>query len=129
MGKNCVFCDIIANREPSEKLYDDEDFVVFRNHLNWAPVMLLVIKKHHSTQQELWSDVSSAGRLALKMGQDHCPGGFRLISNFGRDAMQSQEHGHIHVIGGRMLAPYVKFNPFGFLKKNAWPVNVVEKSR
>ena len=27
-------------------------------------------------------------------------------SNFGRDAMQSQEHGHLHVLGVAYLVPY-----------------------
>jgi len=40
------------------------------------------------------------------MGEKHCPGGFRLVSNFGRDAMQSQEHAHVHVLGGTFLGEY-----------------------
>ena len=40
------------------------------------------------------------------MGQEHCPAGFRLLSNFGHDAMQSQEHGHIHILGGVFLGEY-----------------------
>ena len=36
-----------------------------------------------------------------------CPGGFRLLTNFGYDAMQSQEHGHLHILGGTYLGHYV----------------------
>jgi diadenosine tetraphosphate (Ap4A) HIT family hydrolase len=36
-----------------------------------------------------------------------CPGGFRLLTNFGYDAMQSQEHGHLHILGGTFLGHYV----------------------
>ncbi len=32
--------------------------------------------------------------------------GFRILSNFGHDGMQSQSHGHLHVIGGANLGPY-----------------------
>jgi diadenosine tetraphosphate (Ap4A) HIT family hydrolase len=46
------------------------------------------------------------GEVAVEMGQKHCPGGFRLVSNFGHDAMQSQEHAHLHVIGGTFLGEY-----------------------
>jgi diadenosine tetraphosphate (Ap4A) HIT family hydrolase len=46
------------------------------------------------------------GELAVQMGEMHCPGGFRLVSNFGRDAMQSQDHAHVHVIGGTFLGEY-----------------------
>ena len=32
---------------------------------------------------------------------------FRLLTNFGYDAMQSQEHGHLHILGGTFLGHYV----------------------
>ena len=38
--------------------------------------------------------------------KEHCPNGFRLLSNFGYEAMQSQEHAHVHVIGGTFLGEY-----------------------
>ena len=40
------------------------------------------------------------------MGIQFCPNGYRILSNFGHDAMQSQEHGHVHVLGGMYLGPY-----------------------
>ena len=46
------------------------------------------------------------GEIAVQMGKQHCPGGFRLLSNFGMDAMQSQEHAHVHVLGGMFLGEY-----------------------
>ncbi len=103
---SCVFCDIVARKEPATIRYEDEDIIVFDNALDWVPVMLLVVKKDHASQEELWQDMSEIGKVAVKMGQLYCPGGFRLLSNFGRDAMQSQTHGHLHVIGGTFLGPY-----------------------
>ncbi|MEE9198978.1 MAG: HIT family protein [Dehalococcoidia bacterium] len=103
---DCVFCDIIAGREPANIRYEDDNVIVFDNNLTWAPVMLLVVGKRHLTQEEFWRDMSEVGAVAVEMGQRYCPGGFRLLSNFGADAMQSQEHGHLHVIGGTFLGPY-----------------------
>jgi diadenosine tetraphosphate (Ap4A) HIT family hydrolase len=40
------------------------------------------------------------------MGERFCRNGFRVLSNFGTDAMQSQPHGHVHVIGGTYLGEY-----------------------
>lgn len=82
--------------------------MVFRNRLRWVPVMLLAIPKVHLTQGQLWTDpiLAKVGRVAAYVGAEHCPGGFRILSNFGRDAMQSQAHGHVHVIGGVHLGPY-----------------------
>jgi diadenosine tetraphosphate (Ap4A) HIT family hydrolase len=46
------------------------------------------------------------GEIAVQMGKERCPRGFRLLSNFGHEAMQSQEHAHVHVIGGTFLGEY-----------------------
>ena len=104
----CVFCDIVAHKEPANIRYDDDEFIAFDNVLQWAPVMLLVMPKFHVTQEELWADglVGRVGRIAVAMGEKFCPKGFRLLSNFGADALQSQEHGHVHVLGGTYLGPY-----------------------
>jgi histidine triad (HIT) family protein len=104
--RNCVFCEIIARREPAEILFEDEEVIVFRNRLRWVPVMLLAVPKRHILQGDLWDSMGRVGKVAVDMGLEHCPGGFRLLSNFGRDAMQSQEHAHVHVIGGTHLGEY-----------------------
>jgi histidine triad (HIT) family protein len=102
----CVFCEIIAKREPAEIIFEDDEVIVFRNRLRWVPVMLLSVPKRHMTQAELWQNIGHVGEIAVRMGREHCPGGFRLLSNFGPDAMQSQEHAHVHVIGGIFLGEY-----------------------
>ena len=105
----CVFCEIIAGREPATFYHQDEQVVVFRNRLRWVPVMLLVVPREHMTQDQLWrkGDVMArAAQVAVDMGQQYCPNGFRLLSNSGYDALQSQEHGHIHVLGGTALGRY-----------------------
>ena len=99
----CIFCEIIARRERGTIRYEDEDIMVIDNILRWVPVMLLVIPKRHMEQEEMWRDISRIGNVAVDMGKKYCPGGFRLLSNFGRDAMQSQAHAHLHVLGGTFL--------------------------
>lgn len=106
--KRCVFCDIVAGTEPSIVIYQDDDVLVFRNRLRWVPIMLLAIPKVHMTQDQLWSSmiVSKVASVAARIGRQECPKGYRLLSNFGHDAMQSVEHGHIHILGGIHLGPY-----------------------
>ena len=106
MIQSCTFCRIVARDEPAEILFEDDDLLVFRNRLRWVPVMLLVVPKRHISQEELWQNMGRAGAVAIEMGNQHCPNGFRLLSNFGSDAMQSQSHGHIHVLGGTFLGEY-----------------------
>lgn len=102
----CVFCDIIEGSEPADVLYRDEHVIVFRNVLRWVPVMLLVVPVRHMRQSELWRDMARVAAVAAAMGEQHCPHGFRVLSNFGYDALQSQEHAHLHVIGGTYLGHY-----------------------
>lgn len=102
----CTFCEIVAKREPAEIVFEDDEVVVFRNRLRWVPVMLLVVPRRHVSQEELWQDMGHVGEIAVQMGQKHCPNGYRILSNFGFDAMQSQSHGHVHVIGGTWLGEY-----------------------
>lgn len=105
--QSCTFCRIVAKEEPAEILYEDDRILVFRNRLRWVPVMLLVVPKEHLSQEELWSTaMDMVGSVAVEMGRTHCPSGFRLLANFGFDAMQSQSHGHVHVLGGTFLGEY-----------------------
>jgi histidine triad (HIT) family protein len=112
-GAYCVFCEIVARREPAEILYEDDDVMVFRNRLTWAPTMLLAVPKQHMTQYELWRALGGVGEVAVRLGEEYCPEGFRLLSNFGRHAMQSVEHGHVHIIGGGFLGRYARTEGFG----------------
>ena len=104
---NCVFCKISDGQEPAKYRYLDDDLMVIVNRLTWVPLMLLVMPRKHMSQIQLWSsDLMTQIGTANDMGAMYSPNGFRVLSNFGRDGMQSQAHGHIHVIGGTNLGPY-----------------------
>lgn len=105
---NCVFCRIAAKQAPATIRYEDDEVVAFDNQLTWVPVMLLVIPKRHMDQEELWASslMQKVGVVAVKLGSQLCPRGYRMLSNVGRDARQSQPHGHLHVIGGTELELY-----------------------
>lgn len=108
MERYCVFCEIIAGAEPADVLHETDDLIVFRNQLRWIPVMLLVVPKRHMVQAEFWQDLGDAARVATEMGKRYGgPGGYRIVSNFGPWAMQSQEHAHLHVLGGTFLGHYI----------------------
>ena len=105
---NFVFCRIAAYQEPAKVWYVDNDIIVIKNRLNWVPVMLLVMPKEHLSQVQIWSSdlMPKLGEIAVEMGCIFAPGGFRILSNFGRDGLQSESHGHLHVIGGKRLDIY-----------------------
>ena len=106
MPRYCVFCEIAAHREPADVIAETANVLVFRNRLRWVPVMLLAIPKAHLTQAELWSNMGEVGEIAVRIAQEQCPSGFRLLSNSGYDGMQSQDHAHVHILGGSFLGEY-----------------------
>ena len=117
---NCVFCNITSYRDRDAKIwYVDNDIMVIRNRLTWVPIMLLVMPKLHLSQYDLWGDgfvtdrpdrkntlLSRMGDIAVELGLAFAPEGFRVLSNFGRHGLQSQSHGHLHVVGGVQLQEY-----------------------
>ena len=92
----CVFCEIIAGREPGTIRYQDTEVIIIDNILRWAPVMMMAMPKKHLAQQELWPSellhkVSSA---AVSLAEDLCPNGFRLLSNY-KPLFQTQEPSYL----------------------------------
>ena len=112
----CDFCEIVAGRLPRRVRFEDDELLAIHNRLTWAPVMLLVIPKLHMGQQEFWNSsiFTQAARLAVQLGEEHCPNGYRIVSNMGRDALQTQPHGHLHIVGGTALGLYVSGRLAGF---------------
>lgn len=110
-SKICTFCSIIEGKLPGRIRFHSKDIVVFDNHLDWVPLMLLVSPVRHMTQAEMWMDNNLMGQVALiaaKLGQEYAPEGFRLLSNFGGHALQTQDHAHLHILGGENLGFYLE---------------------
>jgi histidine triad (HIT) family protein len=108
---DCIFCKIAAGELPSERIYEDEICVGFRDINPQAPVHVLVIPKAHlgNVAALTGSQAELAGRLLLacaKVAEQEglLPGGYRLVANVGKAAGESVPHLHWHVIGGRTLA-------------------------
>jgi histidine triad (HIT) family protein len=110
MAEECIFCRIVAGEVPSDIVYQDQDFLAFRDISPQAPTHLLIIPKMHITsstelteeQQELAGRlIIIAKNLAEKEGLDKR--GYRLVMNCGPDGGQAVPHLHLHLIGGRKL--------------------------
>lgn len=107
---DCIFCKIIKGEIPSVKLYEDEDMVIIRDVAPQAPVHLLLLPKEHFANIVEMSDAQAVTlgkclkKLSSLVDKLGLSGGFRLVSNKGKDACQSVEHLHIHILGGAQLA-------------------------
>ncbi|MCG8636087.1 MAG: histidine triad nucleotide-binding protein [Desulfobacterales bacterium] len=107
MSDDCLFCKIVNREIPSEFLYEDEDYVVFRDINPAAPVhLLLVPKRHIRSINDLESGHESlvgglfplAADMAKKEGVNES--GYKLLFNVEKGGGQEIFHLHLHLIGG-----------------------------
>ena len=110
--QTCAFCNIVAKKLSARIHFEDNEIVVFENALmrKWAPMMLLLIPKIHIEQKDLWCSNAlwcKLSKIATELGEKYCPKGFRLVSNFGSEGLQTQSHAHLHMIGRKHLGPYI----------------------
>ncbi len=109
MTEDTIFGRIVRGEIPVERLYDDEICLAFRDIAPVAPVHLLVIPKvpvqslgHVSPEHD--GMLGHLLRVAGELGRQHCPEGFRVMTNAGADGGQTVGHLHLHVLGGRRMA-------------------------
>ncbi|AXK39166.1 HIT domain-containing protein [Crenobacter cavernae] len=104
---DCLFCKIAAGQIPSNKVYEDDEFVAFHDIRPKAEVHLLVIPKLHvaslaecGTEHEamLGKLLLLAPKLAREQGIGH---GFQTRIHTGAAGGQEVFHLHLHVIGNR----------------------------
>lgn len=102
----CLFCRIASGEIPSDKIFENNELIAFRDINPQAPTHVLIVPKKHIEQvadlEE--SDAPLVGRLivaakklANELGLEH----FRLVVNNGEGAGQSVWHLHVHLLGGR----------------------------
>lgn len=107
---DCIFCRIAAGEIPSDIVYEDEQVVAFRDINPQAPVHVVIIPRRHiaSLATSEAQDVCVLAEM-LKVAKEVAKGlgieasGYRVVNNCGRDAQQSVQHIHFHVLGGRAL--------------------------
>jgi histidine triad (HIT) family protein len=108
---DCLFCKIIKGDIPSQKIYEDEDTYAFLDIHPQARVHALVVSKHHVpdlghnaelSDHELAACLRACAAVALQLGL--AQGGYRVVNNCGKDACQTVQHLHFHILGGQQLA-------------------------
>lgn len=107
---DCLFCKIIEGTIPSEKLFEDDDFLAFKDINPQSPLHILVIpKKHVAKLSDCSSDESdmlsglllTANKVAKDVGIAEA--GYRVAINSGDDGGQLVHHLHLHLMGGGKL--------------------------
>ncbi len=105
MEKECIFCNIINRKLPSEFLYEDDTVVVFKDIHPHAPIHLLIVPKKHieGIQAVEKEDERVLGKMLLiarKMAEKKKLQGYKLFFNCGKLGGQEIFHLHLHLISG-----------------------------
>lgn len=111
---NNVFAKILRDEIPSTRVYEDDEFVAFRDIEPAAPTHILVIPRQHEVVGVGDLDEADAGwvgrmvvvasKIAAEQGL--AADGYRLVVNNGEHAGQAVPHLHLHILGGKRLGPF-----------------------
>ena len=108
--ENCLFCKIAAGEEPSEKVWENDEFICIKNKYPVARVHVLVMPKAHIKKQEVatsgneefWGKIMSAVFAVVSLlGLDKT--GYKIVNNGA--GYNHFEHEHLHILGGTKTEP------------------------
>lgn len=105
MDNECVFCKIVNNELPAEKVAETEKELAFLDIDPKAPVHILIIPKKHITsiKDEGAEDIACGLiKLAKKIAKDKNLVGYKLLFNVGRAGGQMVDHLHLHLLSGKV---------------------------
>ncbi len=109
---DCLFCRIVEGKVDADRVAEGDDWVAFRDIAPKAPTHVLVVPREHvTTTNDLGPQhdaivgrlVRAAARIAADEGI--AESGYRVLMNCNRDGGQAVFHIHLHLLGGRRLAP------------------------
>jgi histidine triad (HIT) family protein len=107
---NCLFCKIVAGEIPSNKVYEDDKILAFRDIAPQAPTHILVVPKAHiadcngitAENSDVIAHIfTTIPQIAKAEGLEN---DYRVVSNCGEDAGQTVQHLPFHIPGGKKLA-------------------------
>lgn len=107
-----IFTKIINGEIPARVVRRTPEMIAFHDVNPQAPVHVLVVPVREGVavrdftgpegERLLGRLMAFAAEVATELGLD--AGGYRIVTNTGRDGGQSVDHLHLHVLGGRPLA-------------------------
>ena len=107
---DCLFCRIVADEIPSDRVLETDDVIAFRDIAPRAPTHVLVIPRRHIADAHaltaadgplLAALFSAVRRIADDAGLER---GYRVVTNVGPESRQTVFHLHLHLLGGRPMA-------------------------
>lgn len=109
LDENCIFCKIIKGEIPSSKVYEDENMYIFKDIEPKAKIHYLMVLKNHFAKLEEMEDETAnllgecLKKVSLMQNELGIQDGYRLVINQGKNAGQTVNHIHIHILAGEEL--------------------------
>lgn len=100
----CVFCDIIAGKIPSRKVYEDENVLAILDISQLTYGHTIVMPKKHTPNimeadpETVAACMAVVQKLTVQMKKNLGCKGFNVVNNCGAAAGQSVDHLHFHII-------------------------------
>lgn len=113
MSEETIFSKIIKGDIPSDKVYEDEKVLGFKDISPMAKVHILFIHKTPTTNinqmvrerpEHLVDIYQAIATYTKESGLEKT--GFRVVTNTNKDAGQTVFHTHMHVLGGEPLGRF-----------------------
>jgi histidine triad (HIT) family protein len=111
MEEETIFDKIIAGELPSDKVYEDDHVLAFRDINPQAPVHVLVVPKEKVKDFIALQDsdacttgifFNAVSKVATILGLNK--NGYRIVLNCGEDGQQTVEYLHAHILGDRKMS-------------------------
>ncbi len=106
----CIFCRIVEGSIPSDRVFETDQVLAFRDLAPQAPVHVLVVPKvHRGSLSALTPGDAELGGALLRAASEVAriegieESGYRVVANTGPEGGQTVDHLHLHVLGGRAM--------------------------
>lgn len=100
---DCIFCKIAKKELSAEIVFEDEDFLAFKDIQPRAPLHYLIIPKNHIESIASENSGEIAKELintAKKIAARKRVNDYKLVFNVGLKAGQTVPHLHLHFLAG-----------------------------
>jgi len=104
----CLFCQIVKQEIPATVVWEDQEFLAFKDIHPKAPTHVLLIPRKHveSLVHATPADEAMLGKLMLHVSDVAATvglkeRGFRTVINTGKEGGQEVPHLHLHILGGK----------------------------
>jgi len=104
----CIFCKIVNNEVPSEKIAETETVLAFKDINPKAETHIIIVPKTHIASiavEGAEKVVEDLVKMAKQIAESQNITGYKLLFNVGREGGQTVDHLHLHLLSGKVNEP------------------------